>query len=434
MVHKILILLLAGQCALLFSGDRNPLHNTFYMEGEKVSYVLVMRADKTFDFYTPFGERSAGVFRTTEEYISFTADGVRRSFRYELKGNGDMEIKRRDDDVITKGTPVGQMPPVGNKALNWISEENWVKKKRPLFAPPALAISRPLPPETDPWPVRKIKVPPNPSAYDPRPTVASPVPTTDPPSPPIKPRLSAFEVRAINASPAPRFAPPPPPLPVQPQTVIAPPATPAAPETTTVPVRPLNLGAVRPKVEPPPPPGVPEVHAPAPVVPNKVLSPAPPVQPLEIPVSAPPPEKKSVAPEPPREPFLPKAIEKAELPAITNANSTTTSSEPALVADGQSISGVYIYKPNPFIAESLTLKDDGNFIYTDSNGVSVKGTARTEKDVLRLVSGDVEREFTVVLDGTRITLTRTVADTPRFANDLASMSPTVSKSASYEKK
>src|SRR5688572_20973227 len=110
MVRWILIVLLVGHAAL-FAGERNPLHNTFYLEGERISYVIVMRADKTFDFYNPAKETVSGIFRTSEDYISFTGDGIRRAFRLELKRNGDMELKRRDDDVTTRNHILGQMPP-----------------------------------------------------------------------------------------------------------------------------------------------------------------------------------------------------------------------------------------------------------------------------------------------------------------------------------
>ena len=53
--------------------------------------------------------------------------------------------------------------------------------------------------------------------------------------------------------------------------------------------------------------------------------------------------------------------------------------------------------------------------------------------VLTLTSGEVVRVFTLLQGGAALTLTCAPNDKPKFANALASMSPTVLKTAQYSK-
>jgi len=99
------------------------------------------------------------------------------------------------------------------------------------------------------------------------------------------------------------------------------------------------------------------------------------------------------------------------------------------------IAGTYQYRPNPLVTETWVLKADGAFDYSDSNGAKVSGAAKLEGGVLKLTSGEVERSFLATTEAQgALTLTRTNEDNPKISNDLATMSPSVLKAAKYEKK
>jgi len=99
------------------------------------------------------------------------------------------------------------------------------------------------------------------------------------------------------------------------------------------------------------------------------------------------------------------------------------------------MAGIYMHQPNPLVSETWVLAKDGTFVYRDSNGAKVNGTVTLKDGVVRLQAGEVVRHFSVAIekDGT-LTFSRTENDAPRILNDLASMSPSVLKSAKYQKK
>jgi hypothetical protein len=53
--------------------------------------------------------------------------------------------------------------------------------------------------------------------------------------------------------------------------------------------------------------------------------------------------------------------------------------------------------------------------------------------VLTITSGEVVRKFSGSFDGKTLTLNCAPDDAPKFKNDMASMSPTVLKTAKYER-
>ena len=133
-----------------------------------------------------------------------------------------------------------------------------------------------------------------------------------------------------------------------------------------------------------------------------------------------------VAPVAPVSPPTPKPLPPVAVPPVEKP--------PAPARTLAEIAGAYSYRPNPLVTESWTLQADGAFEYADSNGAKIAGTAQWEGDVLSLRSGEVVRRFSVATDGGALILTRVADDNPKITNDLATMSPSVLKSAKYEKK
>jgi hypothetical protein len=108
---------------------------------------------------------------------------------------------------------------------------------------------------------------------------------------------------------------------------------------------------------------------------------------------------------------------------------------PGKPANLDQLIGSYTHRPNPLVSETWTLAEGGQFEYRDSNGAKVSGSATLNGDLLRLQAGEVVRLFSVGVENTgALTFTRVAEDAPRILNDLASMSPSVLKSARYEKK
>jgi hypothetical protein len=165
-----------------------------------------------------------------------------------------------------------------------------------------------------------------------------------------------------------------------------------------------------------------------------------PLEPLPPATTNPPAEVKVQPPATPTVTVTPPAVTTPELPKPV----VTTPEPPKPVAPPVSVPGVartladlagsYTHKPNPLVSESWVLQADGKFQYKDSNGADISGTAQLNGDVLKLQSEEVVRNFIVTPgEGGALLLSRAADDNPRILNDLASMSPSVLKSAKYEK-
>ncbi len=116
-------------------------------------------------------------------------------------------------------------------------------------------------------------------------------------------------------------------------------------------------------------------------------------------------------------------------------NEKTSPDAPTPAASLANCAGTYQYKPNPLVTETLLIKKDGLFEYADSNGAKASGTCILNYGVMTLQSKTVIRTFTVALTAEKnIKLTRAANDNPKIANDLATMSPSVLKNALYERK
>lgn len=94
--------------------------------------------------------------------------------------------------------------------------------------------------------------------------------------------------------------------------------------------------------------------------------------------------------------------------------------------------GNYILRVNPLAWEKLALRKNGTFTYSDSNEAKVTGTVTLLKDGrLHFQAGKVKRIFGARRKKGALILTRDAEDNPDLFNDLAAMSPTVFKNATY---
>jgi hypothetical protein len=113
------------------------LFDTFYLEGDRVTYMITIKEDRTFDLYGSNKEHVSGTWRASEEDITLTAGDVTRYFKYDPVSAG-IRIERiikekKKDDHLVKGNLLGIMPPAGFNAVIYVSEENWKGRGRPLL-------------------------------------------------------------------------------------------------------------------------------------------------------------------------------------------------------------------------------------------------------------------------------------------------------------
>ncbi|MBI3829082.1 MAG: hypothetical protein HY291_06180 [Planctomycetes bacterium] len=408
-----------GACAARAKDeDKARLFNTFYLEGEAVTWYLLMRPDRTFDLIGPDGRKVSGQFVASDKEVAFAG----RHFDYKFE-NSNVTFTADEKDGPGTGVAADFPPRARGQKAKYISIQNWRKAGK----------------DTEP-----------PVSATPAPPPDLPKPEPKQPAPPPMPLARAAEVsgvyvysdsqnrehtlKLVGGGTFEYFAPdgrkangtyiyangeltldsgfhrrnfalaealggvqvsrrdtdvlkpgdllgemPP-----QERTALMFKRRGAAPgPAVTPPVQPVAPPPVVPDVKP--------VPAPEPAKPPEVVQPKPQPKP----------------PEPP---------------------------QPAGVKSMDELAGAYSYRPNPLVTENWTLKADGTFDYSDSNGAKVSGTAKLEGGVLKLKSGEVERSFAAALNGNILVLARTNDDNPKITNDLATMSPSVLKEAKYEKK
>ena len=417
-----LLIALIAPAALSVDDDKARLFNTFFLEGEHVTWYLVMRQDRTFELIAPDGRKMTSTFVASAKEVYLAG----RHFEFKFKNNDVTFEPTKKDNPASAGL-AGEMPPrSADEKARFISIQNWQKAGKDP-APPRSSETAPAPPIPAPQPQPAVTnpLPPQPAAGGRATGVAGMFKYSDGArehSLGLTPGAAAsegtfeynisggkrttgtyyfldgvltldsgFHRRHFNVADAAEglqftrrdtdVLKPGDTLGDLPPTERAPlvyKRTGAAPLKEAV--RPLDVPERLPVVEPVRDPPV---------------------------VAEPPPRNDPLVP-PPEPGPAPKSL--AEM------------------------AGDYTYKPNPLVTESFTLKADGTFSYADSNGAKATGTARYEDAKLNLKSGEVEREFTVARDGTALVLTRTGNDNPKITNDLATMSPSVLKSAKYEKK
>ena len=117
--------------------DKARLFNMFYLNGDQVTYVLILRENRTFDLYHADGRHASGTLRADDEYVTLTAEGgVKRMFRYSFKGR-NLRLGCRRTDKPVEGDFLGEMPPVDDPEVRtlYLSQGEWLKKGRLVFNP-----------------------------------------------------------------------------------------------------------------------------------------------------------------------------------------------------------------------------------------------------------------------------------------------------------
>lgn len=404
--------------------DKARLFNTFYLEGPQTSYVLIMRSDRTFDLYGPNNDHVAGRIKADDKHVTLLAGDEKRIFRYENKG-ADLHLERRESDIPVKGSLLGELPPISKSQAVYLAQQTWHRKGRPLFVAPVVSAGPAVP-------------------VAPR-GVAAPLPVPSQPPPPAQPPSPDGIARPVSPGA---------------------PAAPAAPgEDFSDLAGNYSLGQDALKIDRDGrfdfaradgavqtgslmradgelifisakykrnfnarmvPGGLELVRRETDVIKSDDV------------LGAMPPQV--------RDPLVWKSAN-ASQPQAASAPVTTagtvaapiargTALEPAgtPVKDAKELAGTFVHRPNAFVSETLVFVEDGTFSYKDSTGASASGTYKVENGGVVLIAGDVERHLSATVGGGSVTLTRTDADTPKLKNDLATMSPTVLKSARYESK
>ena len=454
-----LVLLLGCASVDARDKDKKRLFNTFFMEGNRVTYVITLEQSRRYTLWAPDGSSITRTYVASDKEIGFPLpNGGLRHFEYDFDGL-DVKLKPTKKDRPQAGHIVGAMPPIGRDSkVVLVAIQNWRERGLPTQpnTPPVTVAQKP-PAANPPQPRPPVVRPPNPPAVKP----VTPIPVPPPVSPPT----------AVN--------PPKPVPPVQtgPKDITGTytlnddkgrPATLrlreggtfdyAAPDgrraggTHLYLNGELNLDSgfwrrhfhvakasnglrfSRRKTD------VPKLGDPlgemAPAEGNAVwakkadstaVTKAGPVTPVE----PPPGTSKPVTSLPPPEPVV-----KKPTPPSPVAPPKPVQPQPGTAPEGLAgMAGTYMHQPNPLVSETWVLAKDGTFEYRDSNGAKVNGAVTLKDGVVRLQAGEVVRHFSVAIekDGT-LTFSRTENDAPRILNDLASMSPSVLKSAKYQKK
>jgi hypothetical protein len=432
--------------------DKRRLFNTFFLDGDRVTYVLTLREDRTFELFAPDGQSVRGTFIASDKAIAFPFKGGLRHFEYDFDGK-DVKLQPTKQDRPQAGVLLGSLPPIGaDSKVIFVCLQNWQQRGLPTAPnrPANVALTTPA---TTPVPPTVPIVPP----------VTPAVPVVKPAEPQIatagqtgpkevtgtyswvddKGRAAVLRLREGGTFDY-----------ISPDGhrdggtylyvngelnldsgfwrrhfLVAEAANGLSftRRETDVPKLGDGLGEMAPAqgaaiwskvndaVAVPPAPVTPIQPLPqqpaVPVATQPVLPVTPPVPVVPVPATQP---KPVPAPEPAQ-----------TAPAAPQAKPT----------DLAQLIGSYTHRPNPLVSETWTLAQGGQFEYRDSNGAKVSGTATLNGDLLKLQSGEVVRLFSVGIEDTgALVFTRVAEDAPRILNDLASMSPSVLKSARYDKK
>lgn len=437
--------------------DKRRLFNTFFLDGDRVTFVVTLRADRSYEIFTPDGQVVRGNYVASDKAIAFPFPGGLRHFEYDFDGK-DVKLKPTKQDRPQAGTVLGSMPPIGaDSKVVLVCLQNWRQRGLPTTPnqPAKVALTTPAtPPVTPPIPPIAPVIPP----------VEPVVPVVKPAPPKVAPVASdapkditgtyswidaqdrAAVLRLRDGGTFDYIAP-------DGHRdggtylylngelnldsgfwrrhfLVAEAANGLSftRRETDVPKLGDGLGEMAPaqgtavwtKVNDK------MVAQPTPVTPVQPLptDPVPPVVPLVTP------------PEPVADPATPVAPAPVTQPKpVGPATPAVPAVAQAKPANLDQLIGSYTHRPNPLVSETWTLAEGGQFEYRDSNGAKVSGTATLNGDLLRLQAGDVVRLFSVGVENTgALVFTRVAEDAPRILNDLASMSPSVLKSARYDKK
>lgn len=367
---------------------------TFYLNRDRVTWVIIMNRDKGYEIFGPDGQYSTGKYRSTEDHLTFLEGNQKRRFHFDWEGDS-LKLGYRESDNITPNGTLSNLPPSreSQNREHYINEREWIHKGRPAFAKGA------------PPPVVRVEPPPS-TIQAPPPTVVAPAQNFDDiagqyylPAPNNQRELlaiagnGAFEYTALDGSRA-------------------------NGNLSRVGDELLFIGAAH----------------------RRSFSLRPVVGGLEFTRKATDVLKADdmLGRMPPqeRDPFTwlrTQAVAQPANPAVPPAQQQPVPAVQGAAPNFNGLLGTYVHKPNPFIAETIAINADGSFTYKDSNGASAAGVFSLVGDTLTITSGEVVRKFKAAQAANMLTLTCAPDDAPKFKNDMASMSPTVLKVANYQK-
>ncbi len=412
-VRMLLVLPLLGMLshAHAVDDDKAGLFNTFYLEGDRGPYVLIMRENKTFDLYGPGGAHLNGTVRASSEHVTLTSGEIKRFFHFDL-GGSTLKLGRRDTDKLTKGNLLGTLPPTTDSREVWATETLWRKRghepfKIPAGGVPPVAVSPPEPEPAATRPVTPAAVP-TPAT----PATAAPADFNDIAGTYAITSNGLTDTLTIGADGTFDYTPPGGAR--QRGTLLR--TDNELSFVSTNHTRHLTLRKTGDGLE--------LTRRDTDVLKaGDAIGTMPPTDrtPLiwtrqrgeaRVPVAQPP----------------------ASVSAPVTAVATEVKPAGVPVQNVRALAGTYVHKANPFIAETIVIAEDGGFSYKDSNGATAAGKAVIENEILVLTSGEVVRRFKASTENQALVLRCDGEDKPLFKNDLASMSPTVLKVAKYEKK
>jgi hypothetical protein len=438
-----LVLLGAGR-AWPSDKDKLPLFNTFFFEGNQVTYVLTLRQDRSYELQGPGGQRLSGQYTASDKEIGLRAGDVLRHLSYRFDGSNVVFTPTKKDRP-RPGHVLGDMPPLKEKtSATFVSIQNW--QSRGLPAAPVEGAAPPPPVAAPGVTGPSLPPPPLPAVRPER--AAGTYTWEDRQGRKAELRLregGTFDYTAPDGRKAGGTY-----LYLNGELTLdsgfwrrhlvladVPEGLSAGRRETDVTKLDDPLGEMLPQ----------EQTAclwrrqvaATPALPTPAI---PPLEPL--------PPAKDLKTEPAVSITLP--AKSGEMPVVTVTPPAVGVEQPAQVeppakvqppapppAAGQATSlrewaGTYQHRPNALVTEIWVLMEDGSFEYRDSNGAKASGKAQRTGELLRLQSGEVIRSFTIraTPEGSLV-LTRAADDEPRILNDLASMSPSVLKSAQYDK-
>lgn len=121
------------------------LFDTFYLEGDKATYVLTLRADKSFEMVAPDGGKITSTYRATERDLGLAGIRSTRRFNYGFEG-GNLILTPTDKDAAGEDL-LSRLPPTQfGAAAKFLSKANWSNRFRPVPVQPQPPVVTPLPP------------------------------------------------------------------------------------------------------------------------------------------------------------------------------------------------------------------------------------------------------------------------------------------------
>jgi len=374
---------------------------TFYLNRDRATWVIIMNRDKGYEIFGPEGQYSVGKYRSTEDHLTFLEGAQKRRFHFDWDKDS-LKLGYRESDNIDPNGTLARVPPSreSQEREHYINERDWLASGRARFARPVQGVRVEQPP------IGSVPV---------APQVVAPAQNFDDiagvyylPAPNNQRELftlsgnGTFEYTALDGNRT-------------------------GGTLSRVGDELLLIGAahrrsflIRPVVG-----GIEFTRKETDVLKaDDLLGRMPPQE---------------------RDPFTwLRTANRVEpivaAPPIVNGLNQLKDVVPPANPIGQGVApnfnallGTYVHKPNPFIAETITINPDGTFNYKDSNGASAGGVFSLVGDTLTITSGEVIRKFRTTLAGKTLTLNCAPDDAPKFKNDMASMSPTVLKVANYEK-